>query len=242
MNQVWRRAQFAGGELLVLLALADWADDDGQCWPKIPAIAEKSRLSERQVYRVMAAFREAGILTAETGGGRGKSNVYHINPDKLSGFCVGRNPDTRVRVTSGKTLTPASRNPDMGDKSPRPPNRKNHQEPSIKTSTPLPPSQAREGSAERVMAGCGWVNRRLTPMIAEAITLASERGEAAGQAAERMIAMWAQMQQASANGYLRYPITPRKFIAEAHWRTDAMWPYDQGRLREMQQAAVGALH
>jgi len=92
---------------------------------------------------------------------------------------------------------------------------------------------------QRVMLECGWVNRRLQPMIAEAITLAAQRGDPDGEAAERMISMWKELQRGNANGLLRYGISPRKFIAEAHWRTDAMWPYDRQKLRDAQQAAVG---
>lgn len=95
-------------------------------------------------------------------------------------------------------------------------------------------------AAERVMRVCGWVNRRLKPMIAEAIVLAAERGDAEGHAADRMIAMWRDLQRASDRGLLCYAISPRKFVAEAHWRTDAMWPYDRGKLAEMRQASVGA--
>ncbi len=99
----------------------------------------------------------------------------------------------------------------------------------------------REGPVQRVMLACGWVNRRLRPMIAEAIVLAAERGDAEWDVAGRMIASWQSLQQRSQAGLMRYAISPRKFIAEAHWRTDAMWPYDQEKLRDMQQASVGAM-
>jgi hypothetical protein len=76
-------------------------------------------------------------------------------------------------------------------------------------------------------------------MIAEAITLAAERGDPAGQAEQRMIENWQELQRYGKLGLLRYTISPRKFIADAHWRTDAMWPFDEERLREKQRAAVG---
>ncbi len=95
-------------------------------------------------------------------------------------------------------------------------------------------------AAERVMQACGWVNRRLRPMIAEAIVLAMARGDPAAQTERRMVAMWQDLQRANCDGLLRYGISPRKFIAEAHWRTDAMWPYDREGLRNAQQAALGS--
>ncbi len=95
-------------------------------------------------------------------------------------------------------------------------------------------------AAERVMQACGWVNRRLRPMIAEAIVLAMARGDPAAQTERRMVAMWQDLQRANCDGLLRYGISPRKFIAEAHWRTDAMWPYDREGLRNAQHAALGS--
>ena len=80
------------------------------------------------------------------------------------------------------------------------------------------------------MRTCGWVNRRLQPTIAEALAQAVARGDAADEAARRMVAMWRELQAAHAQGLLRYAISPRKFLAEGHWRTDAMWPYDRERM------------
>src|ERR1035437_1626451 len=121
MNQVWRKAQYAGGELLVLLALADWADDNGLCWPKIPAIARKSRLSERQVYRIIAEFNAAGILTMRSDRGRNHGNSYLINPEKLSESpsneklrLASLKPDILSPFPDGENLTLASLKPDTG--------------------------------------------------------------------------------------------------------------------------------
>jgi len=78
-------------------------------------------------------------------------------------------------------------------------------------------------------------------MIAEAIVQAIARGDPEAEIPERMIASWRALQGVSADGLLRYAISPRKFIAEAHWRTDAMWPIDQARARQMRTASVGAM-
>lgn len=91
MTAVWDRGrQYAKGELLVLLAMADWAKDDGSCYPSIPQIAEKARLTERQVYGVLKRLRADGVVTSESGGGRGRLTVYRIhvenlNPEKIAG-------------------------------------------------------------------------------------------------------------------------------------------------------------
>ncbi len=41
LARVWDGYPGGGSELLTLLALADWSDDDGHCFPSIQKIAEK---------------------------------------------------------------------------------------------------------------------------------------------------------------------------------------------------------
>ena len=53
MSQVWKHSKHAGGSLLVLLALADFANDEGICYPSQKTLAKKSRLSGRQVRRTV---------------------------------------------------------------------------------------------------------------------------------------------------------------------------------------------
>lgn len=84
MTAVWERAPYRGGALIVLLALADWADDAGYCFPAIPSIAKKSRLTIRQVSNLLKKFKKDGAVSIEAGGGRGSSNRYLINLEKLS--------------------------------------------------------------------------------------------------------------------------------------------------------------
>lgn len=54
ISRVWERSRAKGSELLVLLAIADYADDSGRdAWPMMTTIAQKSRLSERGLREVM---------------------------------------------------------------------------------------------------------------------------------------------------------------------------------------------
>lgn len=63
MTKVWDCPHVGGGsELLALLALADWSDDNGRCWPAMDSIAHKIRLSEKQTRRVVHALIEAGLV------------------------------------------------------------------------------------------------------------------------------------------------------------------------------------
>ena len=79
MTSVWDdlRTQ-VHSELLVLLALADWANDDGYCWPTISALATKARLSERAVQQIVGRLTTTGRIRRIQGGGRGRANRYQV--------------------------------------------------------------------------------------------------------------------------------------------------------------------
>jgi hypothetical protein len=71
---------------------------NGQCNPAVKTIAKDSGVSERSVYREIAALQRSGWLGIQSGGGRNRSNSYVLKyPDTLTGF-EHQNP-----VTSDKT-------------------------------------------------------------------------------------------------------------------------------------------
>lgn len=51
MGIVWEHSKAEGKLLLIALALADWADDEGYCWPSFRQIAKKSRVDRRTAIR-----------------------------------------------------------------------------------------------------------------------------------------------------------------------------------------------
>jgi hypothetical protein len=103
MSRIWEDGPDQQSELLVLLALADWANDDGDCWPSMAGIARKARIEERSARRIVRRLEESGWLSVGVNGGRNGCNNYRINPDpKSPGLKVPRtektlNPDPRVR-------------------------------------------------------------------------------------------------------------------------------------------------
>jgi len=62
MSNVWDHSTQKGSPLLLLLALADHAADDGFCWPGIPRLAQKIRMSERSVTRLLKSLEDDGDL------------------------------------------------------------------------------------------------------------------------------------------------------------------------------------
>ncbi|MEO6767609.1 MAG: helix-turn-helix domain-containing protein [Umezawaea sp.] len=75
---VWDHSPVAGTELLMLLAIADQANDQGRdSWPSIDNLAGRTRLNQRTVQRVLKRLEDEGHLVIERGGGR-RRNRYAI--------------------------------------------------------------------------------------------------------------------------------------------------------------------
>jgi hypothetical protein len=62
MVAVWELSKQKGSALLVLLSLADRADDDGYCWPGMDDTAERARVTRRHAIRVIRTLEESGEL------------------------------------------------------------------------------------------------------------------------------------------------------------------------------------
>ena len=98
MSQVWKHSKHAGGSLLVLLALADFANDEGICYPAQKTLAKKSRLSGRQVRRTIGEIVESGELAiVRAGRGRGLKTIYRVivKADNLTSFVKADICDTK---------------------------------------------------------------------------------------------------------------------------------------------------
>ena len=114
-------------EKLVLIALADMADDDGICWPAMKKVAKKSLCSKRTAQRAIGRFEDMQILSKTERPKeqkRNDSNLYqldfmaliHMTNSVLKGDTVsptGRQGDTH----RGDTVSPTGRQGDthLGD-------------------------------------------------------------------------------------------------------------------------------
>lgn len=80
MTWAWSLEELPLKESVVLLALADQANDEGLCWPSQETLAKKSRGSVRSVKRAIKFLRDAGLVETiirATPAGR-KSNYYRV--------------------------------------------------------------------------------------------------------------------------------------------------------------------
>lgn len=77
MTLAWQ-VQLPSSDKLVLLALADNANDEGHCFPSVPTLMSKCGMGERTVQGVISRLKSAGHLTCHYRTGR--STVYTVHP------------------------------------------------------------------------------------------------------------------------------------------------------------------
>ena len=76
MTWTWDNTSVGGTELLVMLALADCANDEGgHCWPSISTLARKCRIDQRTAQRVLKRLADAGLIT-----------IGEFNPGEFKGL------------------------------------------------------------------------------------------------------------------------------------------------------------
>lgn len=94
MTSVWSDATMKDqGTTLLMLAIADNANDDGICWPSITTLAGKSRMSYRSVCRKLTELVKEGRLVVLSGQGNGGTNRYQIVADKVGQIVLpGKTP------------------------------------------------------------------------------------------------------------------------------------------------------
>ena len=118
MTDAWK-ATIPAGRKMVLLALCDNANDQGECYPSISMLAEKCSMSERSVFNHIADLENSGAIVRKNRAGR--STVYHIDPCK---FCTPANsaplqplhptPATVAPITINEPSIEPSRNRQRG--------------------------------------------------------------------------------------------------------------------------------
>jgi hypothetical protein len=71
----------------VLMSLADNANDQGECWPSISTISERTCFSERAVQNAIHWLEANGALLADRSNGR--HTRYAVTPDRFNGKASG---------------------------------------------------------------------------------------------------------------------------------------------------------
>lgn len=100
LTAVWEHSSAGGSELLVLLALADRADDAGVCWPGIVDLQRKTRQSERAVRDNVRRLENRGELSTRRR--RRETSIYQI---LLPGLVDERTLEVSSPADSAPSLT-----------------------------------------------------------------------------------------------------------------------------------------
>ncbi|HVJ09712.1 MAG TPA: helix-turn-helix domain-containing protein [Acidisarcina sp.] len=86
MADVWDNGPEDAAQCAVLVALANFCNDDGgNCFPSVARVAKMLRYSERTVQRAIASLVADGWMTVERAGGRGVFSSYTIDVRRLKG-------------------------------------------------------------------------------------------------------------------------------------------------------------
>jgi hypothetical protein len=175
MSAVWEHVPADGSLLLLLLALADFADDGGQSWPSVRTLAHRVRLSPRRTFELLHDAEERGLIARESGGGN-RSNRYRITiptPAEDRTGATGRTP------AEDRTPTPAT-----GRTGPL---RRAAPEPSVEPS--MEPSPSADATRTDTGEEFPWTATD-DPLMDMAI--ASRNGGAVSPAFVRQIKRWAE--------------------------------------------------
>lgn len=112
ITHVWKTSKQKGSALLMMLALADYADENGECWPSLTTLAKKTRMTKRNVQKLLDKLEASGDITKLLGEGcdtrSGKTNRYRINMQGVNAGTslenIGMNGATPVGVSGRSTV------------------------------------------------------------------------------------------------------------------------------------------
>lgn len=107
MARVWKHSKQELGTLLVELALADFANDDGECWAKNETLAKKARLQDRMVrYAIRKLIDDGEIEKIASPSGKRNCNTYHFLIEDRQSDATGKICHRQSSATQGGNPVP----------------------------------------------------------------------------------------------------------------------------------------
>lgn len=111
--EVWEHSKSSGTHRLTLLALADYADDEGRAWPSIDKLMKKINVkTTRAVRYLLQGLKASGELVIEYGKGPHGTNVFWVKPT------AGRKSSSGRKRSSGRKPSSAEEFGTEGRKAP----------------------------------------------------------------------------------------------------------------------------
>lgn len=84
MSAIFESETLGPTERLIMLALADHADDTGRCYPSMQRLCQRTGLSERAVQTNIKKLQGQGYIKVVSGGGKGRPNIYFVSANPAS--------------------------------------------------------------------------------------------------------------------------------------------------------------
>ena len=98
LTHVWNDSKARLGARLVLLALADFANDAGEAWPSLASLSAKTRLSQREVRYALRNLERLGEIKTRRNKGPHGCHVYHRGcPSGGCKYCTNRGAKYNTR-------------------------------------------------------------------------------------------------------------------------------------------------
>ena len=94
------KSQHAGTNLLMLVVLADYSDDDGNSYPAVASLARKCRMTPRNAQYILQELQASGELRVLKNEGPKGCNRYRINLASL-GTVTPMKPIAPLKAASG---------------------------------------------------------------------------------------------------------------------------------------------
>lgn len=178
----------------VLMAMADYSDEQGRCWPAITTLCEYTCFSRRAVIDAIAWLEANGAVVADRSNGRHTSYVVtpdrYAKPVQLPHRCISRTGAAPAQTSAAPALDPCSSRTGPVQQA-----HSNHQEPSrtIKASTKARATAPAcpEGVEPQTWADWLALRRAKKAPVTETV-LKAARSEAAkaGVTLDRFIEIW----------------------------------------------------
>ena len=154
MNWAWEQPVAKATNKLVLLALADHANADGECWPSMKRIAQRSDISTRHVSRAINELIDLGLVEKagrRRHGGQFRGWDYRV--------LVQRTPASGGH---GGPVTSGHGRPSPADTGVRSEPSENRQEETLAPAAQEKPAKKKDELFEAIASACGIDIRQLT--------------------------------------------------------------------------------
>jgi len=104
---VWKRFPGKGGELIVMLALADWSNDNGHAYGKMTTLGRKSRMTKRNAQLVVDQLEAKKWVRVIRPAVNGWANDFYINKKKLESMPLVASQEDEEQIPRVKNFHPS---------------------------------------------------------------------------------------------------------------------------------------